>query len=148
MQQGKTSFDRREFLKHTAVTTASACTFLPEVKGIERKNNSSIKNCIFLLLTGGPSQIDTFDPKPDAQAEIRGPFKAISTKVPGTIFAETLPLLAARADKFTVVRSLFHDEAPKECRLMSPLPPGATIAVCGAKCRTVGMRQCRSKQPT
>ena len=85
MQQGKTSFDRREFLKHTAVTTASACTFLPEVKGIERKNNSSIKNCIFLLLTGGPSQIDTFDPKPDAQAEIRGPFKAISTKVPGTI---------------------------------------------------------------
>ena len=112
MQQGKTSFDRREFLKHTAVTTASACTFLPEAKGIERKNNSSIKNCIFLLLTGGPSQIDTFDPKPDAQAEIRGPFKAISTKVPGTIFAETLPLLAARADKFTVVRSLFHDEAP------------------------------------
>lgn len=112
MQQGKTSFDRREFLKHTAMTTAGACTFLPEAKGIERRNNSNIKNCIFLLLTGGPSQIDTFDPKPDAQAEIRGPFKAISTKVPGTIFAETLPLLAARADKFTVVRSLFHDEAP------------------------------------
>ncbi len=112
MQHGKIGFDRRQFLKHTAVTTAGACAFLPDAKGIEGGNNPGIKNCIFLLLTGGPSQIDTFDPKPDARAEIRGPFKAISTKVPGTFFAETLPLLAARADKFTVVRSLFHDEAP------------------------------------
>jgi hypothetical protein len=112
MQQGKSGFDRRQFLKHTAVTTAGACTFLPEAKGLETGDSSSIKNCIFLLLTGGPSQIDTFDPKPDARSEIRGPFKAISTKVPGTFFAETLPLLASRADKFTLVRSLFHDEAP------------------------------------
>ena len=112
MQQGKSGFGRRQFLKHTAVTTAGACTFLPEAKGIETRDSSSIKNCIFLLLTGGPSQIDTFDPKPDARSDIRGPFKAISTKVPGTFFAETLPLLASRADKFTVVRSLFHDEAP------------------------------------
>lgn len=112
MRHGTFGFDRRQFLKRTAVTSASACAFLPDAKGIEGGHNPGIKNCIFLLLVGGPSQIDTFDPKPDARSEIRGPFKAISTKVPGTFFAETLPLLAARADKFTVIRSLFHDEAP------------------------------------
>jgi len=112
MGNGKIGFDRRQFLKRTAVSTAGVCAFLPQVKGIESPKNPSIKNCIFLLLTGGPSQIDTFDPKPDAPAEIRGPFKAISSKIPGTIFSETLPLLAARADKFAVVRSLFHDDAP------------------------------------
>lgn len=112
MQQGKIGFDRRQFLKHTALTTAGACTSLQKVNGIEYGNSPSIKNCIFLFLTGGPSQIDTFDPKPDAPAEIRGPFKSISSKVPGTFFAETLPLLAARADKFTLLRSLFHEEAP------------------------------------
>lgn len=112
MENGKIGIGRREFLKHTAISTAGVCAYLPQVKGIESPKNSNIKNCIFLLLTGGPSQIDTFDPKPDAPAEIRGPFKAISSKIPGTFFADTLPLLAARADKFAVVRSLFHDEAP------------------------------------
>jgi hypothetical protein len=112
MQQGRYGFDRRQFLKQTAIATAGASTFLPEAKGVENDGNSNGKNCIFLMLTGGPSQIDTFDPKPDAISEIRGPFKTVSSKVPGTFFAETLPLLAARADKFTLLRSLFHDEAP------------------------------------
>jgi len=70
------------------------------------------RSCIFLLMTGGPSQFETFDPKPDAPAEIRGPLKAISTAVPGLALCETLPRLAERADRFAVLRSLHHDAAP------------------------------------
>lgn len=65
-------------------------------------------NCILLMLVGGPSQLDTFDPKPNAPAEIRGPFKAIATKVPGTQLTEILPRTAANADKFSLIRSMFH----------------------------------------
>jgi len=64
--------------------------------------------CIYLFLWGGPPQHDTFDPKPDAPAEIRGEFKPIRTSVPGLHFADPLPKLAAHADKMTVVRSLTH----------------------------------------
>jgi uncharacterized protein (DUF1501 family) len=65
-------------------------------------------NCIMLFLVGGPSQIDTFDPKPNAPAEVRGPFKPIPTKVPGTRLSEILPRTAALADRFSLIRSLFH----------------------------------------
>ena len=66
------------------------------------------KRCIFLFMWGGPSQLDTFDPKPDAPLEIRGPTKPIATAVPGIRIAETLPRLAARADKLAFVRSVHH----------------------------------------
>src|SRR6478609_8754142 len=49
------------------------------------------KSCIVLFLSGGPPQHETFDPKPDAPAEIRGEFRAIRTSVPGMMFCETLP---------------------------------------------------------
>jgi len=64
------------------------------------------KNCIFLWLQGGPPQHETFDPKPDAPAEIRGPFKPIATNVPGIRFCELLPRTAGHADKLAVIRSL------------------------------------------
>jgi hypothetical protein len=64
------------------------------------------KNCIFLWLQGGPPQHETFDPKPDAPAEIRGPFKPINTNVPGVRFCELLPRTARHADKLAVIRSL------------------------------------------
>lgn len=70
------------------------------------------KNCILLMLVGGPSQIDTFDPKPDAPAEVRGPFQPIATKVPGVHLAETLPLLAQRMDRVSLLRSVYHEAAP------------------------------------
>ncbi len=65
-------------------------------------------NCILLMLVGAPSQIDTFDPKPNAPAEVRGPFKPIPTKVPGTQISEILPKTARLADKFSLIRSLYH----------------------------------------
>src|SRR5690349_13789850 len=59
------------------------------------------KACIFIMLEGGPSHIDMWDLKPDAPVEIRGPFKPISTIVPGTQISELLPLSARVVDKFT-----------------------------------------------
>ncbi len=67
-------------------------------------------NCIMIWLDGGPSHIDTFDPKPDAPPEMRGTFKTIPTCVPGVHFSETVPELAKCFDKFTVVRSICHKD--------------------------------------
>jgi hypothetical protein len=61
---------------------------------------------IMVWQPGGCSHIDTYDPKPDADSDYRGPFATISTKVPGMVFSELLPMQAAIADKFTVLRSM------------------------------------------
>ncbi len=65
---------------------------------------------IMVWLPGGLSHLDTFDPKPDSGSEYRGPFKTISTAVPGVSFTEMVPRHAAIADKFTVLRSM-HQSA-------------------------------------
>ncbi|HLW68408.1 MAG TPA: DUF1501 domain-containing protein [Gemmataceae bacterium] len=67
-------------------------------------------SCILFWLDGGPSHFETFDPKPDAPAEIRGEFKPIPTKVPGMFFSENMTKLAAIGDKLTIVRSVRHDQ--------------------------------------
>ncbi len=72
----------------------------------------SSRSCILVLMTGGASQLDTFDPKPDAPSEIRGPSHAIATALPGVLFSESLPRLAVRADRLAIVRSLHHGAAP------------------------------------
>jgi uncharacterized protein (DUF1501 family) len=71
-------------------------------------SKQSPKSVIVVFLTGAMSHIDTFDPKPDAVVEVRGQYKAIGTKVPGYQVGELLPKMAARADKYAVVRSLAH----------------------------------------
>ena len=63
-------------------------------------------NVILFWLSGGPSHIDMWDPKPDAPSEIRGPFGHISTKVPGIHVCEHLPLTAKIMDKLTLIRSV------------------------------------------
>ena len=68
-------------------------------------------NCIMLFLVGGPSQIDTFDPKPKAPAEVRGPFTTIKTNVPGIEISEIFPKTAKHADKFSLVRTVYHTAA-------------------------------------
>jgi hypothetical protein len=64
------------------------------------------KSVIFFWLSGGPSHLDMWDPKPDAPKEVRGPFGSIATKVPGVRFCEHLPRQAAIMDKLTVIRSV------------------------------------------
>lgn len=68
--------------------------------------------CIFINLVGGPSHIDTWDPKPNAPVDYRGPFKAIRTSIPGIQFTELFPRMARQAHRFAVVRSVFHAEPP------------------------------------
>src|SRR4051794_20314591 len=64
-------------------------------------------NCILLWMQGGPSHHETFDPKPDAPAEVRGEFATIPTTLPGVRVAEHLPLLARQTDKYSIIRG--HD---------------------------------------
>ncbi len=66
------------------------------------------RNCIFLYLNGGPSQYETFDPKPDQPAEIRGPYGAIETNVSGIRISELLPNLSRQMDRFCIVRGHTH----------------------------------------
>ena len=66
------------------------------------------RSCVLFLLHGGPSQLDTWDMKPDAPDIIRGEFKPIATTVPGIHICEHLPLLAARAHRYSIVRSMTH----------------------------------------
>jgi len=69
------------------------------------------KNCIFVFLGGGPSQLETFDPKPDAPSDYRTIYNTIQTSVPGTLMCEYLPEIAKHADKAALVRSVWHKYA-------------------------------------
>lgn len=66
------------------------------------------RSCVLFLLHGGPSQLDVWDMKPAAPAEVRGEFQPIATTVPGMQFCEHLPLLAQQAHRFSIVRSMTH----------------------------------------
>jgi hypothetical protein len=68
------------------------------------------RRCLLLFLTGGPSQLDTFDLKPAAPEKLRGELKPIPTTVPGTQISELFPLLAGRADRYCIVRSVTHGD--------------------------------------
>jgi len=64
------------------------------------------KSCIVLFLMGGPPQHSTWDPKPDAPPEVRGPFAPIATSVPGIRISELMPRLAQRMDKLAILRAV------------------------------------------
>jgi len=72
---------------------------------------AKVKSCILVWLAGGPSHIDTWDPKPDAPADVRGEFKAIDTAVPGLRVSEVLPGLAKVMDRCTLIRGVTSPEA-------------------------------------
>ena len=101
---------RRDFLKIGALGALGLS--LPELMRAEAsvpaERRQTEKACILLWLQGGPSQIDTFDPKPDAPAGIRGPFQPIETNVSGIQISEVFPRLARHADKYALLRSVWH----------------------------------------
>jgi len=74
-----------------------------------RPTRGKARSVIFLFLYGGPSQLETFDLKPEAPTDIRGPFKPIACRTPGLLVSETLPRLAAISDKYAVIRTMTHD---------------------------------------
>lgn len=84
------------------------------------------KSCILLFMWGGPAQQDTWDLKPHAPAEVRGSFQPISTKVADIQICEHLPLLAQRADKLAIIRSMTHnnvDHLTATHFLLTGMPP-------------------------
>ncbi len=85
------------------------------------------KSVMFLFLFGGPSQLETFDMKPDAPSGIRGPFQPIASRTPGLQVCEHLPKLAALSDQLAVIRTLNHSQNDHNaCHYIQtghPLPP-------------------------
>src|SRR5262245_41648923 len=71
--------------------------------------HGSEKSCIFIVLGGGPTHVDTWDLKPEAPAEIRGPYKPIATSAPGVRLNELQPRLAKLSQHYTLIRSMTHD---------------------------------------
>src|SRR3954470_3968008 len=103
---------RRDFLKVGALGAIGfslADYFAAKAAG--RVIGRDDRSVIMIFNLGAPSQLDTFDMKPDAPAEIRGPFKPISTASPDIQVSEIFPLHAKIADKFSLVRSCHHTGA-------------------------------------
>ncbi|WP_165244673.1 DUF1501 domain-containing protein [Paludisphaera soli] len=85
------------------------------------------RSVLFLFLFGGPSQLESFDLKPDAASGIRGPFRPIASRTPGLLMSEHLPRLAACSDRFAVIRTMTHPyNDHNACHYIQtgrPLPP-------------------------
>jgi hypothetical protein len=113
----RTTPTRRDFLRATAAGAAGlALTQVASGGSRPPLAGGTAKSCIFINMVGGPAHLDTFDPKPDAPSDVRGPFRPIQTKVPGVHLSELFPRLAGLADKFSLIRSLHHDAPPvHEC---------------------------------
>ncbi|QDT41141.1 hypothetical protein Pan241w_12010 [Gimesia alba] len=110
-KQNQSEVSRRDFLRVGSLSFVGLSMSERAALSAAQSDRSQ-KNCILIMMTGGASQLETFDPKPEAPAEIRGPLKAIETSVPGLLVSEAFPQLAQRASQFSLVRSLYHDAAP------------------------------------
>jgi len=100
---------RRDFLHAGALAPLGLGLpgFLQQTRATATRPDSDV-NCIMLFLVGGPSHIDTFDPKPSAPDEVRGPFKPIQTSVPGFQITEIFPRTALLAKHVSIIRSVYH----------------------------------------
>ena len=98
---------RRAFVQAGAALPLAAHLAMPESAYAA---SGRAKSIVFVWLWGAPSHLDTFDPKPEAPQNYRGPFATIPTALPGVRFTELVPKLASRADKFALIRSnITHD---------------------------------------
>jgi hypothetical protein len=106
---------RREWLRVGGLSSMGV--MLPELLRAEltAENHGGTfgraKSCIFCFMFGGPAHQDIWDLKPNAPAEVRGPFTSISTNVPGTHFGEHIPRTARMADQFALIRSVTHPDS-------------------------------------
>jgi len=108
--EGLTFFDRRGMLKASLAGIGGlSLPGLLQLRAEGARSGQSLpsgKSLILLWMAGGPSHIDTWDPKPERPPENRGPFGVTSTKLPGVILCEHLPKQAAMMDKLTLIRSV------------------------------------------
>src|SRR5919205_1262716 len=111
-QPSTTPLTRRQLLRAGGVGALAMAWPGAVAAGVEAGRGLSVgaadRSCIFVLLCGGPSHIDTWDLKPDAPDEIRGPYKPIASTVPGMRLSELHPRLSGLAQHFALVRSLTH----------------------------------------
>src|SRR5436190_3504675 len=105
-----TPFSRRRLLQlgGAGLINLSVPGILAARVGDKTQRHAAEKSCIYILLCGGPSHLDTWDLKPDAPSEIRGPYKPIATTVPGMRISELHPMLAKVTDQFCLIRSMSH----------------------------------------
>src|SRR5688572_9119566 len=108
-------FYRRDMLKVGALGLLGGMTmtdlFALRAQAGEKSAAAPCESVILIWQGGGPSHIDTWDPKPDAPAEIQGTFDPIDTAAPGVRISEHLPLTAKQMDKISVIRSITTNEA-------------------------------------
>jgi hypothetical protein len=105
------ALNRRELLRVGGLTLFGAGLsdlLRLEASAAPARRQGRARSVIFIFQSGGPSQHETFDPKPDAPDGIRGAYGTTQTRLPGVRFCEYLPRLAARADRFAVVRTMHH----------------------------------------
>jgi uncharacterized protein (DUF1501 family) len=104
---------RRDFLRVGALSAGAVGLSLADLGELAAQGDRPRdRSCILLFLVGGPSQLDTWDLKPDAPEGVRGPFRPIRTNVPGLDIGEPFPRMARLADRYAVVRSVHHKAAP------------------------------------
>lgn len=135
MRKNPFNFSRRNFLK--ATTIGAMGLSLPSLLRMEAQakptgaRSGSPKSFIFLFLYGGPSQIDTWDMKPNAPEEFRGEFQPIPSSVPGLHMVEYLPRMAQMAQHYTLIRTLHHvnrNHQPAGCWMFTGVNPGSDNA--------------------
>jgi len=102
------SLTRRDILRLSAWSAAglSLPSLAEAANGATTTHRPTAKNCIYIFLCGGPSQLDMWDPKPNAPKQIRGPFSPIHTNVAGIHIGDLLPSVSRHADKFSLIRSM------------------------------------------
>jgi uncharacterized protein (DUF1501 family) len=105
---------RRDFLRVGSLGTGALAVSAAELTRLPAAEEAGQRdvNCILLFLVGGPSQLETWDLKPEAPAEVRGPFLPIKTNVPGLDICEHFPRMAGIADRYAIIRSVHHESAP------------------------------------
>lgn len=146
------SSGRREFLRIASLAGLGAV--LPTARAREVPRSAGFgraKSVIVVFANGGQSQLETWDPKPDAPAEIRGAFGSIQTPVPGVRLGEHMPRLAAIADRYTIVRGMCHDDLdhgsavyqaltgrPHTQKSSNPLPSPSDFPTIGAVYDRIG----------
>ncbi|MEO6808804.1 MAG: DUF1501 domain-containing protein [Isosphaeraceae bacterium] len=133
LQAGLTGF--------AGLSVAQLLQLQAQAKGAERSPSADPKAVILFWLSGGPSHVDMWDPKPDAPKEVRGPFGTIATNVPGVRFCEHFPRQAAMMDRLTVIRSMdcsASDHTPITMQAGNPLARRTNNGLDGAGYPSMG----------
>ncbi len=154
VQHGQFGSNCAGFSRRTAIKSgflgvlglSSADLLRLQAAGKAKRNNKSV---ILIWLDGGPSHMETYDPKPEAPKEYRGPWLDMPTNVPGIRFSEKLPLQARHADKMCVLRSVHHDNGDHfaAAHWMLTGRHGSTSVAKSQKYPSVGSCVSRAKGP-